>query len=210
MSAGPVCRIVADSFERRSGVVEALRELRVFVEIRALPCGDYEVAPGVLVERKTVSDLHLSLQRGRLWRQVGDLVRASDRPHLLIEGLDLDAGSIAPNAIRGACLAMTERRIVVLRSLNAVDSARWLRLLALRAVPRRPRHRPVYAQRLKPRDPPAEAALASVPGISVENAKALLVRFGSVAGVVAAGPSEWMSIKGIGPERAHALARALL
>lgn len=47
--------------------------------------------------------------------------------------------------------------------------------------------------------------LAAVPGISTTLARALLERFGSVAGVVAADPVEWLSVPGIGPERAHAL-----
>ena len=42
-------------------------------------------------------------------------------------------------------------------------------------------------------------------GISTTSARALLERFGSVAGVVAADPAGWLSVPGIGPERARAL-----
>jgi ERCC4-type nuclease len=48
-----------------------------------------------------------------------------------------------------------------------------------------------------------------VPGISATSARALLTRFGSVAGVLAASPEEWLSVPGIGTERAGALADTL-
>jgi ERCC4-type nuclease len=67
--------------------------------------------------------------------------------------------------------------------------------------------RPAYAQRPspKPGNETAEALLASVPGISTSSARALLERFGSVAGVVAADPADWLTVPGIGPGRARAL-----
>ena len=81
----PVCRIVADSFERAGGVPDALRALGVTVELGGLPAGDYDLGSGVLVERKTVPDLHLSLERVRLWSQIGKLRRAAALPYLLVE-----------------------------------------------------------------------------------------------------------------------------
>lgn len=51
--------------------------------------------------------------------------------------------------------------------------------------------------------------LAAVPGISVGRARALLDRFGSVTGVVAAGYDEWITVPGIGPVNGEALRRAL-
>ncbi|TMM02258.1 MAG: hypothetical protein E6G02_11500 [Actinobacteria bacterium] len=41
------------------------------------------------------------------------------------------------------------------------------------------------------------------------SARALLARFGSVAGVLSAGPEEWLEVPGIGPDRAKALAETL-
>ena len=41
-------------------------------------------------------------------------------------------------------------------------------------------------------------------------AKALLARFGSIEGLVAAGPKRWVEVEGIGQVRANALAVALL
>jgi ERCC4-type nuclease len=207
----PVCRIVVDVNERRSGISERLRVVGASVEVRRLETGDYELDHGVLVERKTVSDLHLSLERGRLWRQLGALRQAARLPYLLIEGNDLDRGSIGPGAIRGACLAAMGQGIPIIWSRDAADSAHWLWVLAQRVVGVRPgRDRPAYAQRLKPPGELArEAMLAAVPGVSVATARALLVEFGSVAGIAAAGPGRWLGVRGLGQARAQALARAL-
>ena len=48
-----------------------------------------------------------------------------------------------------------------------------------------------------------------MPGISTSSARALLERFGTVAAVVAAGPAEWLTVPGIGPERARSLEETL-
>ena len=48
-----------------------------------------------------------------------------------------------------------------------------------------------------------------MPGISATSARALLTRFGSVAGVLNAGPEEWLAVPGIGAERARALEETL-
>ena len=181
------------------------------MEVRSLPVGDYLLGRRVIVERKTVPDLHLSLQRGRFWRQIGELREAARLPYLLVEGRHLDGGAIPPHALRGACLAVIGQGVPILFTRDANDSALWLRLLAQRAAGVRPsRDRPTYAQLLKPPwDQVPEAMLAAVPGISVVRARALLECFGSVAGVILAGPDEWRDVRGIGPALAGALQRAL-
>jgi ERCC4-type nuclease len=205
------CRIVADVFERRSGVVESLRGRGVAVELRRLEVGDYALPGHVLVERKTVLDLHESIGRGRLWSQIGGIRRACRLPYLLVEGPSIDEGPLEPEVIRGACLAVIGQGVPLVRAMDAADAACWLHLLAARTGGARPgRDRPVYAQRLKPpRELASEAMLAAVPGISVRNARALLGHFGTVAGVVAAGYDAWLTVPGIGPARAAALREAL-
>lgn len=163
-----------------------------------------------MVERKTTADLHLSLQRGRLWRQVGALRHVARLPYVLVEGDGLD-GPLEADAIRGACLAIVGQGVPLIRTQDPRDSAAWLHLLAQRTSGSRPgRDRPVYAQRLKPADEQVpEAMLAAVPNVSVWTARALLRRFGSVRGVVLAGHEAWLTVPGMGPKRAAALDRAL-
>jgi ERCC4-type nuclease len=206
-----VCRILADTFERRSLVIDELRHRGVEVEIRRLPVADFDLASGILVERKTVADFHVSLERGRLWRQVAELRDHARLPYLLVEGRDLDAGSVAGNSIRGACLAVIGQGVPIIASSDPGDSAAWLHLLALRGNGTRlARDRPAYAQRLKPQsDQVNEAMLAAVPGISVAGARALLDQFGSVAEVVNAGYDAWLQVRGIGSGRGRALEEAI-
>ena len=203
-----MCRIIVDIHESR-GVVAALRALGDDVVRASLVVGDYVVARGVVVERKSVRDLHLTVVNGRFWRQVGALRSEANRPFLLIEGTDLDAGPLAPNAVRGVCLAVLELGVPIMRSTDVRDSARWISRLARREqLVRPPPDRPVYAQRPAPAKP-AEAALAAVPGISVVLARRLLERFGSVAGVAGATRDDLLDGPGMGAVRAAALVSAL-
>ena len=201
-------KIVVDVHERKSGIADALAELGAEIEIAALPAGDYAVGAGTLVERKRVLDLHAAVLKGHLWAQLGKLRAACAFPYLLVEGSDLDRGPLHHNAVRGACLAVIDQGIALLRSGYQRDSALWIHRLAVRCQELEPgAERPAYAQRPRPKpgDEAAEAVLASVPGISTSSARALLDRFGSVAAVVAADRADWLTVPGIGPERARAL-----
>jgi ERCC4-type nuclease len=186
----------------------ALERLDAFVEVAALPVGDYAVGAQVIVERKTVLDLHGSILRGRFWPQLGALKAGCTSPCLLVEGLELDRGPLHPNAVRGACLTAMELGITLIRTEGRDDSARWLHRLAVRRQRiGGPPDRPSYAQRPKPADRAlaAEAALAAVPGISVVTARALLARFESVHAVLQATDEELATVPGIGSERVRAL-----
>jgi ERCC4-type nuclease len=213
MAKQPPVRIVVDVHERRSGIPEVLAgELGVEVDVAALPAGDYAVGADTLVERKRVLDLHTAVTKGRLWPQLAKLRAAAAFPYLLVEGTDIDRGPLSPAAIRGVCLAAIDLGIAVLRSGQPRDSALWLHRLAVRCQRvEAPPDRPAYTQRPKSASglEAAEAALATVPGISTTTARALLERFGSLAAVVAAEPAEWLTVPGVGPERARALENVL-
>ena len=158
--------------------------------------------------RLCVLDLHAAVLKGRLWPQLGKLRAACAFPYLLVEGTDIDRGPLHHNAVRGACLAVIDQGIALLRSGYQRDSALWIHRLAVRCQEIEPAaERPAYAQRPRPKpgEETAEALLAAVPGISTTSARALLERFGSVAAVVAAAPADWLAVPGIGPERARAL-----
>jgi DNA excision repair protein ERCC-4 len=205
--AAPV-RIVVDVHERQSGIADALAELGAEIEIASLPAGDYAVGADTLVERKRVLDLHGAVLKGRLWPQLAKLRAACAFPYLLVEGTDIDRGPLHHNAVRGVCLAVIDQGIAFLRSGYQRDSALWIHRLAVRRQEIEPAaERPAYAQRPRPKpgDDTAEALLAAVPGISTTSARALLDRFGTVAAVVSADPAEWLTVPGIGRERARAL-----
>ncbi len=199
-----------DVHERRSRVPSELERLGIFVEFRRLPFGDYDLGAGVLVERKSAHDLHLTIANGRYWRQVGLLRRHASWPLLLLEGDRIDAGPIDAEAIRGISIATIEQGVAIIRSRDASDSAAWLRRVALRVQRGGHRYRPRFAQ--IPKSAPAAvptALLAAVPGISSITAAALLRAFGSVGEIAAADERDWLAVPGMGRRRCAALANAL-
>jgi ERCC4-type nuclease len=201
--------VTIDVHESRSRVPSELEQLGARVSLERLPVGDYDVGRGILVERKHVRDLHLTLINGRYWRQIGALRRHSAWPVVLVEGPRLTAGPVDADAVRGACLATAEQGIVVLRSQDAAESAEWLLRMAARTHVKR-RDRPPYAQLRKRRPAQVpEAMLAAIPGISTVTARALLCEFKTVAGVVSADPDAWAKVPGVGDRRTRALAEAL-
>jgi ERCC4-type nuclease len=141
-------------------------------------------------------------------RVVADTHKAARFPYVLIEGRDLDNGPLAAAAIRGICVALMDLGVGVIRSVDCRDSALWLHRLAERRTLVRFRNVPAYAQRpmREAGFPAAEAALACVPGISRVGAQALLSRFGSLAELIRASPTEWQQVRGIGPAKANAMA----
>jgi ERCC4-type nuclease len=211
--SGPRIRVLVDVHEQRSGIADGLEALGALVEVTRLGAGDYVVGRGTVVERKRVADLHASVSHGRFWPQLARVRDSFRQAYLLIEGTDIDRGPLHPAAVRSLCLAVIELGIPVLRSYQQTDSAIWLYRLALRCQRRRkPPDRPARDPRRVPMRPGlsgAEALLAAVPGISTSYAGALLARFGTVAGVVEAGPDAWLEVPGIGPERVRALAATL-
>src|SRR5438445_3860362 len=155
-------RIRVDVHEQASGIPEILASFGACIELGHLAAGDYEVGPGVLIERKTVLDFHASLVQGRFWRQVRNVRSCGTWPLLLVEG-----NRLTDDAVRGACLAAIEQGVAVLRSEDRVDSARWLMRLSHRVHRRQHRYRPRFAQIPKsPRDELPVSVLAAVPSIS--------------------------------------------
>jgi ERCC4-type nuclease len=115
-----VVTITADVHERRSRVPALLEALGAQVELRTLTRGDYVVGAGTVVERKTVRDLHLSIMNARFWHQMRKIRAAGTSPHLVIEGESLFAGPIQNNGVRGACLAVTDLGIAIIRTQDVV------------------------------------------------------------------------------------------
>ncbi|MCZ7588046.1 MAG: helix-hairpin-helix domain-containing protein [Gaiella sp.] len=205
-------RILVDVQERRSGIPELLAELGAEIEVMSLAAGDYVLGDDTIVERKAVLDLHSAVRRGHLWAQLAKLRAACPFPYLLVEGRSIDGGhrGLHPNAIRGACLAVIDQGVALLRSDDRADTARWLHRLAVRCQREAPA--PALPQ-LVPRatiqaEVVPEAMLTAVPGISTVTARALLERFGSLTAIAIASQDELLEVPGIGVERARAIVDA--
>ena len=86
------------------------------------------------------------------------------------------------------------------------------RTLALR--PRPPGVSPTRTTRERSDWPPSDHRLPPKPsrghpGIGIDQAKALIDEFGSIAAVASASPADLETVRGIGPERAQAVLKAL-
>jgi ERCC4-type nuclease len=124
-------RIVVDVHERASNVASLLTDLGCETVVRRLAAGDYEVADGVVVERKTIADFRASLADGRLWPQVGRL-RVARVAYLVVEGPDVLPALRDADALRSAMLAISDAGVIVIRSRDRSDTAAWLKLIARR------------------------------------------------------------------------------
>ena len=90
-------RIVVDEREKKSGIPDLLKGIGINLEIKTLPIGDYIVAPEIIVERKTISDLISSIFDGRLFDQCNRLKEHYKFPILLIEGDTSEIEELAEN-----------------------------------------------------------------------------------------------------------------
>lgn len=143
----------------------------------------------------------------RLWRQVAGLRTDLARAYLIVEGADLDRGSISSVGVRSCLLTVAELGVTVVRSVSVSDTALWLSRMAARHQRSKPRR----VSRSLPHGaaPTPVNVLASLPGISRPTAASLLERFGSIAAVATAARGELLSVPGIGEHRADTLLELL-
>lgn len=165
-----------------------------------------------LLERKTAEDLGRSIVDGRLFRQMGSLRRTYRRPLLLVEGLRDDAAvaGVPWPAVLGALVNVSVCfGVPVLRATSANESAELIATAARQLsapidIPyARPGYRPTGWRRR------ALYVLQGLPGVGPRRARALLERFGSVAGVVAADAPTLVEVDGIGDAVARTIREAV-
>ncbi len=202
-------RIVVDDREQRSGMIEMLEaDESVSLSISRLACGDYEVEDHLLFERKTLSDLVVSIKDGRLFRQGYRLAQSHKRGIIILEGTsrDLESSHMRREAVQGALISLTVfLGIPLLRSRNLQETAQLMlytarqnRAVASGALPRhgmRPRGKRKIQLHI----------LQGIPAVGPERASTLLDRFGSVEAVLTASMEELLAIKGIGKNSVDAI-----
>lgn len=200
--------VVVDDRERRGALLPALRDSDDFrVEIRRLALGDYLLDRRFLFERKTLIDLVVSIQSGRLFKQAMRLAEMETlRPAMILEGQarDLRNSGMRWEAIQGALITMTLIvGLPVLRTRTPEQTVKTMRYVALQgqavargALPRRggrPRGKTALQKHV----------LQGLPGVGPERAARLLERFGSVRAVVEADENQLASVSGVGSKTAR-------
>ena len=126
--------IVVDNREKNSLVVSELMSLGCDVRFEQLDVGDY-IVKGVVIERKTISDLKGSIVNKRIIGQLLEL-KQYDKCFLLVEGVldeDMYSGGIHENAFRGFLLSVAlEYNVPLIFTHNSKDTARYIDVLARR------------------------------------------------------------------------------
>jgi ERCC4-type nuclease len=205
MSEGAVAltewTIEVDDRERASGVVDALAAYpQVIVAIGRLPLGDYLPGGGVVVERKSATDLVLSIRDQRLFDQAARLAAGATRPVLILEGDPLAVRTgMHKNAILGALTWLTTIQRIPL--LPSTGPARTAELLVTLARQQQQGWRGPTGM-VKPKAPTLReqqlAVLAALPGIGPVLAARLLDHFGGLGTVFLASLDELAAVPGIG------------
>ena len=207
-------KILADVREKYSGVVTALYDEGVLIELKALPIGDFLCSSRVVVEVKRPSDFVSSIIDGRLLRQLKEMKENFEKPVVIIEGTgEQDLYSIRnvhPNAIRGMLAAIAvSYGIPILYSKNPKDTAGFLLAIAKREKEANAPEPSLHNQKPATLAEKQEYVVASLPGIEVKLAKALLEKFGSVAEVMGAKEEQLQKVELIGPKKAAEIRKVI-
>ena len=206
-------RIVVDDREVRSGIVDVLRAIDgVSVEVQRLTVGDFAVDDRLLVERKTLHDLSLSIKDGRLFRQARKLAESPLRGVIVLEGKTRGpgAGGLSRESLQGALITLSVYLgIPLLRARNQQETVRLMiyaahqgRAVASGALPR-------HGMRPRGKRQIQLHVLQGLPGVGPERARLLLEAFGSVEAVFAASEQALRSVGGIGSTTAERIRWAI-
>lgn len=199
-------RVFVDQREIRSHVAHALEKLGMDVSLTTLEVGDYVVSDRVGIERKTAEDFLSTFLDGRdLFSQISDLVRAYERPLLIIEGEGLyTARQVHPNVIRGVLAAIAiDFGIPIIFSRDEEDTAALISIIAKREQVDSKRdinlHGKKSAATLKEQQ---EYLVSAISDIGPAVARNLLRHFGSVERIMTASREELMKVELVGPKTA--------
>ena len=126
----PRLRIVIDDREPHVSIAAALKDCGcTSIEVRRLGIGDYVVNDALLVERKSLGDLIVSIIDGRLFQQAKHLAEAELPAAMIFEGTarDIEHGEMRWEAIQGAIVSVSLFfGIPVLRTRTLEETARTL------------------------------------------------------------------------------------
>lgn len=197
--------VVVDPRER--SLARMLESMGVGVTLRVLEVGDYIVSDRVGIERKTAEDFVDSLIGGErnLFAQLKDLSRSYQRPILILEGRDLYARQVHPNAIRGALASIAvDFGVAIIPTADMEETVSVIAAIARReqqagsGAPHahgKKTHRTLKEQQ--------EYLISSIPGVGGAVARNLLRSFGSVERVFAASAEELETVPLVGPKTAE-------
>lgn len=198
--------IKVDHRESNENLLSTLRqEKNIHLEICRLSLGDYQVEDFLLVERKTIHDLYVSIVDGRWFRQAKQLSSHPIQPMLILEGTSTKFHSMGMKreAVQGALISLSLMfKIPLIRSRSPQETAKLILYAAkqIRSIGSHPgpvRHFP-FSHHKKDKDKRQIHVLQGFPGIGPTRARLLLERYGSLKEVFSALTDKKEVIPGIG------------
>lgn len=207
-------RIFADIREKYSGVIKALYDEGALIELKALPVADFLCSSRVAVEVKRAPDFVNSIIDGRLLQQLKELKQGFERPLLIIEGgSEQDIYSIRnvhPNSIRGMLAAIAVGYgIPILNSKNPKDTAGLLMAIARREREGNAPEPSLHNSKPETLQQQQEYMIASLPGIEIKLARALLEKFGTASDILNASEEQLQKVELVGPKKAAAIRKVI-
>lgn len=210
-------KICVDSREaaNRNGkrIIALLDELGAETFVTKLDFGDYLIGEDVAVERKTIFDLASTLTQRFLFDQIFRMKDAYPHSIVLIEGymgLLRRFRRITPESLSGALFTLAQAGIPLIPTIDYKDTATFLSTSAKQLNKDRKlqptiRHR-TKTESLRERQLFVVAGLPNIGPLLGEN---LLSNFKTVRAVFCATREELLEVRGIGPQRANAVAKVL-
>jgi len=205
----PALHIRVDTRER-GRIISRLEALPgVTLESVEMDLGDYLLPGDLIIERKSATDLILSVVDRSLWDKVAKLSSQHERVVYIVEG-DLYTARFHQQALdihRALAMMVVTHGVTVLPSPDADNSGMLIYLLGLAA-----------AEGTATTERPGKPAirrdaqlylLASLPGVDADRAESLLRHFGSARAALAADAVALAQVEGMDAERAARIAEVL-
>lgn len=196
--------ILIDHRESRAPYLHFLEEITPQVLVRTtLRAGDIQIGD-LVIERKLLPDFYLTLNEGRLFKQLRKL-KNSSRCHLLILEGTRPLNRTDQAGLSGLHIRITVGwQIPILYAQTPKETAHLIASIASQSihasagpVTPRPRNRNFAKQTV------ATRMLMQIPSLGFVKARNLLDHFKTLAGVLNASEKELLSVPGIGPSRAN-------
>ena len=167
--------------------------------------GDYLIDNWLIVERKKINDLLMSIIDGRLFQQAEKISQSPYQSLLIIEGQghDIQHTKMDRRAVLGAlaCISLTYG-ICVLRTHNKIETVNTMLYAGLQKS--RTEKTPLNRHGYRPKSfhKKQSFVLQGLPNVGPILAKALLLHFGSVRAVMLANEDQLKEVEGIGNRKA--------
>jgi ERCC4-type nuclease len=186
-------------------VIGYLEELGADIELRSISPGDYIVAKGFAIERKTVGDFLRSIYDKRLFEQMERLSRAYPRYSLLVEGnIGYELAHLKNPLVFWGALAklVSEFNPPIIFTMNERQTAEFIFSIAKKCQEEKEK---APIARYKPKAYTLTEmqllAVQGLPGIGPKMADRLLKRFKTVRRIFTAHPIELRGVPGMGKKK---------